>query len=157
MRNPSVTTPTADNSRTTVHSPGPPEEPSLTLPTGRMLLTAAAASAAAFGLWAAAASRIAPGREVLMAGGAGTAVVAVVSVVAVLIMQPWRTRPITAWMNWWLGALVLRILLTPAAGFLLYSATALSLTPLMLAVATAYVAVQVSEAAVVAHYLKRVT
>jgi hypothetical protein len=122
-----------------------------------MLLTIVGGSAAAFGIWAAAASQVVPGRDALVAGGAGTAVVAAVSVLAVLVIRPWRIRPVTSWMSWWLGAMVLRILLTPVAGFLLYSATALSLTPLMLAVATAYVVVQVSEAAVVAHYLKRVT
>jgi hypothetical protein len=121
-----------------------------------MLLTIAGASAAAYGLWAAVASQVAPGPDALEAGAAGTAVVTAVSLLGLLVIRPWRTRPVTAWMNWWLGAMVLRILLTPAAGFLLYSATALSLTPLMLAVASAYVVVQVSEAAVVAHYLKRV-
>jgi hypothetical protein len=121
-----------------------------------MLLTIAAGSVVTMAAWAAVARLVAPGREVLAAGGAGAAVVAAVGVLAVLVIRPWRTRPVSAWINWWLGAMVLRILLTPAAAYLLYSATALSLTPLMLSVAATYVVVQVSEAAAVAHYLKRV-
>jgi hypothetical protein len=132
-------------------------EPSLPLPTATMLVTIAAGSAAAILAWAAVAAVVAPGRAVLAAGAAGAAVVAAVSVLAVLVIRPWRVRPVGAWINWWLGALVLRLLLTPAVAYLLYSATALSLTPLMLSVAATYVVVQVSEAAAVAHYLKRVT
>jgi hypothetical protein len=131
-------------------------EPSLALPTWRMLLTIAAGTVAAILGWAVVTSIVAPGRAVLVAGAAGMAVVAAVSVLGVLVICPWRTRPVSAWINWWLGAMVLRLLLTPAAAYLLYSATALSLTPLMLSVAVTYVVVQVSEAAVVAHYLKRV-
>lgn len=130
-------------------------ERSLALPTWRMLLTIAAGTVAAILGWAAVTSIVAPGREVLVAGGAGAGVVAAVSVLAVLVIRPWRTRPVSAWMNWWMGAMVLRILLTPAVAYLLYSATALGLTPLMLSVAVTYVVVQVSEAAAVAHYLKR--
>jgi hypothetical protein len=121
-----------------------------------MLLTIAAASVATMAAWAVVAWVVAPRREVLVAGGAGAGVVVAVSVLAVLVIRPWQVRPVSAWINWWLGAMVLRILLTPAVAYLLYSATALSLTPLMLSVAATYVVVQVSEAAAVAHYLKRV-
>jgi hypothetical protein len=121
-----------------------------------MLLTIAAGSVVTMAAWAVVAWVVAPRREVLVAGAAGAAVVVTVSVLAVLVIRPWRTRPVSAWINWWLGAMVLRILLTPTVAYLLYSATALSLTPLMLSVAATYVVVQVSEAAAVAHYLKRV-
>ncbi|MHC4082814.1 MAG: hypothetical protein ACYS15_02790 [Planctomycetota bacterium] len=132
-------------------------EPSLALPTWRMLLTVAAGTVAAVVGWWAVTSIVAPGRDVLVAGAAGAVAVAAVSVLAVLVIRPWRTRPVSAWINWWLGAMVLRILATPVVAYLLYSATALSLTPLMLSVAATYLVVQVSEAAAVAHYLKRVT
>jgi hypothetical protein len=131
-------------------------EPSLALPTWRMLLTIGAGTVATFLGWAVVTSIVAPGREILGAGGAGAVTVAAVSVLAVLVICPWRIRPVSAWINWWLGAMVLRILLTPVVAYLLYSATALGLTPLMLSVAATYVVVQVSEAAAVAHYLKRV-
>ncbi|MHC4127352.1 MAG: hypothetical protein ACYTE6_01485 [Planctomycetota bacterium] len=134
----------------------PSREPSLALPTWRMLLTIAAGSVVTMAAWAVVARLVAPRREVLVAGAAGVAVVVTVSVLAVLVIRPWRIRPVGDWINWWLGAMVLRILLTPTVAYLLYSATALSLTPLMLSVAATYVVVQVSEAAAVAHHLKRV-
>jgi hypothetical protein len=132
------------------------KEPSLALPTWRMLLTIAAGTVATFMGWAVVTSIIEPGRQILVAGGAGAAVVAATSTLAVVVIRPWRTRLVGDWINWWMGSLVLRILLTPAVAYLLYSATALSLTPLMLSVAVTYVVVQVSEATAVAHYLKRV-
>jgi hypothetical protein len=149
-----VTAPEPDNAMST--SDAGSREPSLALPTWRMLLTIAAGTAATFLGWAVVTSIVAPGREVLVAGGAGAAVVAAVSVLGALVICPWRTRAVGDWINWWMGSMVLRILLTPVVAYLLYSATALSLTPLMLSVAVTYVVVQVSEAAAVAHYLKRV-
>ena len=149
-----MTAPDSDEARSA--SDAGSREPSLALPTRRMLLTIAAGTATTFLGWAVVTSIIVPGREVLVAGGAGAAVVAAVSVIGALIISPWRIRPVGDWINWWLGSMVLRILLTPVVAYLLYSATALSLTPLMLSVAATYVVVQVSEAAAVAHYLKRV-
>jgi hypothetical protein len=138
------------------------QEPTLALPTRRMLLAIAAASVAtvlgwaALG-WTAVASVAMPQREVLVAGASGAAVVAAVSITGVLVIRPWRTRAVSAWTTAWLAAMVLRLVVTPAVAYVLYSATALSLTPLMLSVAVTYVIVQVSEAAAVALYLKRVT
>ncbi|MHC4218026.1 MAG: hypothetical protein ACYSU7_06165 [Planctomycetota bacterium] len=132
-------------------------EPTLALPTGRMLVSIVATSVAAVLAWSVVAWVVAPRREVFAAGGAGAAVVAAVTILGVLVIRPWQIRPVGDWINWWLGAMVLRLLLTPVVAYLLYSATALSLTPLMLSVAATYVVVQVSEATVVAHYLKRVT
>jgi hypothetical protein len=149
-----VTAPESDDATTT--SDAGSREPSLALPTWRMLLTIAAGTVATFLGWAVVTSIVEPGRQVLVAGGAGAAVVAAVSALAMLVIRPWRTRAVADWINWWLGSMVLRILLTPVVAYLLYSATALSLTPLMLSVAATYVVVQVSEAAAVAHHLKRV-
>ncbi len=133
------------------------QEPTLPLPTRRMLLTVAVASAATTLAWIAVASVVMPRREILATGAAGAAVVAAVSALGVLVIRPWRTRTVSAWTTAWLGATVLRLVVTPVVAYVLYSATALSLTPLMLSVAVTYVVVQVSEAAAVALHLKRVT
>ena len=87
----------------------------------------------------------------------GSSVTLAVTVAGLLMMKPWKTRPITSWMTFWLGATVLRLMATPALAFLLYSAVSLSLTPFMLSVAASYMAVLFSEAGVLALYLKRVT
>ncbi|MHC4769219.1 MAG: hypothetical protein ACYTEI_10970 [Planctomycetota bacterium] len=93
------------------------KEPSLALPTWRMLLTIAAGTVATFLGWAVVTSIVEPGRQVLVAGGAGAAVVAAVSALGALVICPWRTRPVGDWINWWMGSLVLRILLTPAVAY----------------------------------------
>lgn len=87
----------------------------------------------------------------------GTAVSLCVSVVGILVMTPWKTRPIESWMTFWLGATVLRLLATPVVAYVLYSATSRSLTPFMLSVAASYLVILFSEAGVLALYVKQVT
>ncbi len=130
-------------------------EPVTALPTRRLLAAIALSGLAAAGIWAGAV--VATGRHGLVAeGAAGAGVVSVVSAASVLAIRPWRPRPMGDWTGPWLGGILLRLLLTPALAWLVYSATPLSLVPLMLSVAVAYVTVQISEAATVALYLKRV-
>jgi hypothetical protein len=129
-------------------------EPLAVLPTRRMLVTIACASLAAAGAWALVVS--ATGRPGLVReGAAGAALVALVSSGSALAIRPWRARAMGAWAGPWLGGIVARLLLTPALAWLIYSAAPLGLVPLMLSVAVAYVAVQISEAAAVALHLKR--
>jgi len=63
---------------------------------------------------------IAPGQErviPLAMGAAGAAFV-----VGVLVLQPWRTRPVVQWMQWWMATLGVCFLATVALGaVLLYS------------------------------------
>ena len=60
------------------------------------------------------------------------------------------------WATMWLAATVLRLLLTPVAAYVLYSAAPLSLTPLMLSVGGTYLVVLLVEAAFLALHVKRV-
>ena len=135
----------------------PGSEPSIALPTGLLLASVCgSAMATSFG-WLAVVWVGGFGWEVGVAGPAGAAVVAGVGVVAVVAMQPWRSRPVISWVTIWLAAIVGRLLLTPAAAFLLYSAAPLGGTPLLLSIAITYVIVQVCEAAVLAMHVQRVT
>lgn len=130
-------------------------EPVTALPTRRLLAAIGLAGLAAAGSWAAAVA--ATGRaDLIAAGAAGAGLVAVVSASSVLAIRPWKPRPMGDWTGPWLGGIVLRLLVTPALAWLVYSATPLSPVPLMLSVALAYMVVQISEAATVALYLKRV-
>ena len=127
-------------------------EPSLKLPTWRLVITGVVTAFVVAVGWAV----MAPG--VYMAEGAvGAATVAVLSILSLLAMGPWKTRPVSTWTTAWLAALVARLFITPALAFVLYSAAPLSLAPLMLSVAATYVIVQISEAAALSLYLKRTT
>ena len=129
-------------------------EPTIALPTGRMVVTVGVLATATAAVWMAVTALL--GRPAdLAAGPAGATLVAGITIAGVLAMRPWKTRPIGDWMTWWLAALVGRLLLTPLLAYLLYSATPFGLVPLMLSVAVTYVIVQVGEASALAVYLKR--
>src|SRR5262245_54395102 len=83
---------------------------------------------------------------VTTAGVVGIALVAGISLLSVLIMAPWKSRPILTWMSIWMGGTVARLLVTPAVTFLLYSAVSLNATALTVSVAAAYLAVLLTEA-----------
>ncbi len=139
-------------------SPAPAtKEPIIALPTGRMVGSIVGLSGLTYVGWLAVVRLGGFGAEAVAAGLAGAAAVAVVGVAAALVMRPWRPRPVSSWVTWWLAGIVGRLLVTPALAYLLYSATPLSGTPLLLSVATTYVIVQCGEAAVLALHIKRVT
>ncbi len=139
-------------------SPAPTtKEPIITLPIGRMMGSIVGLSGLTYAGWTAVVWLGGFDVEAVPAGLAGATVVAAVGVAAALLMRPWRARPVSEWMTWWLGGIVVRLLVTPPAAYLLYSATSLSGTPLLLSVATTYVIVQCGEAAVLALHIKRVT
>ena len=97
------------------------------------------------------------GPGVFAAGPAGAALVALVSLGSVLCIRPWKERPVSDWATLSLAGIVLRLLGTPVLAYLLYSATSLGLTPLMLSVAMTIVPAVIGEAIVLAHHVKRVT
>jgi hypothetical protein len=132
----------------------PAREPVAALPARRMVLTVIASTLATIAAWAAVTALL--GRtETIVPAAAGATLVAGVSILSLLAIGPWKPREMGSWANLWLAALVGRLLLTPALAYLLYSATPLSLTPLMLSVGVTYVIVQISEAAALAAQLKR--
>ena len=137
---------------TSIHA----REPVTTLPAGRLVKTVVVATIAALAAWSlvvAATGRI----PTIVPAAAGATLVAAISILSLVVIQPWKPRAVGTWANLWLAALVGRLLLTPPLAYLLYSATPLSLTPLMLSVAATYVIVQISEAAALAAYIKRIS
>jgi hypothetical protein len=134
----------------------PAREPITALPALRMVLTVVGAGLATMAAWTAV--TVLNGRTAtIMPAAAGAALVTGISTLSLLAIGPWKPREMGTWVNLWLAALVGRLLLTPALAYLLYSATPLSLTPLMLSVGVTYVVVQISEAAALAAYLKRIS
>ncbi len=131
-------------------------EPVTALPALRMVVTVIGAGLATIAGWTAV-TALTGRTATIMSAAAGAALVTGVSTLSLLAIGPWKSREIGTWANLWLAALVGRLLLTPALAYLLYSATPLSLTPLMLSVGVTYVVVQISEAAALTAYLKRIS
>ncbi len=129
-------------------------EPTIALPALRMVAAIVASAVGAAVLWTIAA--LVTGERVIGEGAAGAGVVLVVGVLGVVAIRPWKVRPVSAWTSLWLAAMVGRLVLTPLAAWLVYSAAPLEMAPFMLAVAASYVIVQLTEAAAVALHLKKV-
>ena len=131
------------------------QEPVTTLPTRRMVIAVIASALATIAAWSAV-TALTGRTSTITAAAAAATLVAGISILSLVVIRPWKPRAMGTWANLWLAALVGRLLLTPALAYLLYSATPLSLTPLMLSVAVTYVIVQISEAAALAAHLKRI-
>lgn len=121
-----------------------------------MLLTVVPAAALVTGLaWYAVTRLVGPWQDAALTGLMGAIVVAAVAAVSVVAMTPWKRRPMADWMSWWLAGTVVRLLVTPACAFLLYSAARLEAEPLALSVATAYLVTVLTETAVLARHVGR--
>ncbi len=131
------------------------EEPVIAWPGWRLIGTIAGAAALSAGAWLAAPQLGPWDSGVGVAGVAGAVLVGGLAIVVLLVVRPWKMRPLSAWMNFWIGGTVLRLLLVPAATYLLYSATSLSATPLALSVTLTYLLTLFAEAAVLALYVRR--
>ena len=133
------------------------KEPNISLPASKMLLAIFLSSLAACLGWILVVKLGDFEAGTMEAGPAGAGLVMVIGILVVILMRPWRKRLVGDWINIWLAGIVGRLFITPAAAYLLYSATPLSGSPLLLSVATSYVIVQIGEAAVVSLHLKRIT
>lgn len=142
----------SDDSRST-----PPGETVFALPLGSMLGATVGIPGLTAAVWAIVTGAGDRGAAVVAAGVWGAAIVAAVGAGVLLLMRPRTPRPALAWTTIWLAGTAARLLLTPALGYLLYSATSLPATPLLLAVAVAYVLALFGEAALIALHVKRVT
>ena len=131
-------------------------EATMTMPTTRLVGAVVVGSALSCGLWMAAVAAGPWSREAVLAGPFGAATVLVVALVGVMVMTPWRPRAMLDWWTMWLAATVLRLLLTPVAGYLLYSATSLALEPLCLAIAASYFVTLLAEVTVLQRHVNRV-
>lgn len=133
-----------------------PREQLVPLPAVKLFATVAAAALIVAGSWAAAAAMGIGGSAVEFRSGMwGIGLTGVLAMAGIAVLTPWKPRAMADWMTMWLGATVFRVLVTPAAAFLLYSAPSLALAakPLGLSVALTYMATLFVEAAVLARHL----
>ena len=133
------------------------KEPSISLPISKMLLAIFVSSLATSLGWMLVVKLGDFKAGTMAAGLAGAGLVMGTGFLVVVLMKPWRSRPVGDWANIWLAGTIGRLLITPGAAYLLYSATPLSWSPLLLSVAMSYVIVQISEAAVLSLHLKSIT
>ncbi len=131
-------------------------EASIALPTRPLLAAIVAITVSIAVLWAALVLIAGWDRSLIEAVTWGAAMTGFIAAGATLAMTPWKARPIASWMTFWLGATVLRLFITPAAAWLLYSATSLDLEALCLAVAATYFLSVLTEAWIIARHVKKV-
>ena len=111
---------------------------SVTLPTVRLLLIPALLSAAVGAVWAGGAAILQrPGEDVIGGLLAGVAAAAAVAL-AMLLIGPWRLRPLTTMPFVFLAGTVVQAVATLGGGFLLYSATRFGTTATWLCLVAAY-------------------
>ena len=127
------------------------------LPTRLLLWTIVAGVLVVAGLWSAIVTIGPWGREAFTSGMAGIGLTAIMILVGVLVMTPWKPRLSMDWMTMWLGGTVFRILATPVAAFVLYSAASpwLAMKPFGLSVAVTYLVALFTEAAVLTQHFRR--
>lgn len=128
-----------------------------TLPTARLLVTVVVACAVVAALWTAVVVALGQPRDRVMLGAVGAAVVTVASTVALAVVRPWRPKPLMRWPHVWVAGSFLRMAVTIAGCFLLYSAPPFAANGrwLALAVGVAYVAAMVGETRVYAVSMRR--
>ena len=131
-------------------------ETTMTMPTTHLVGAVVFGPLLACGLWMAIVAAGPWGREAVVAAPYGAATVLLVGLLGVLVMSPWRRRAMLDWWTMWLAATVLRLLLTPLAGYLLYSATSLDLEPFFLSIAASYFVTLLVEVAVLRRHVDRV-
>ncbi|MHC4415769.1 MAG: hypothetical protein ACYS0G_10835 [Planctomycetota bacterium] len=131
------------------------DRPAIPLPTSLLLGSVLGTSAVVGGAWAASAWALGRGDADAVPGLLAAGIVGLCTAGGLLSILPWRARPVSTWITLWLAQTVVRLLLTPVLTFLLYSATSFNATPLFVAVGVTYLAAVVSEAGVLARYLRR--
>lgn len=127
----------------------------VTLPGAALMLALAGASAVTGGAWALVAAILGKPSSIVLVGPIAAAAVTTCTVAGVLVLTPWKPRPVSMWINMWLAQTVARLFVTPVVAFLLYSAARLPTWPLIMAIGLIYLTAVTSEAGVLAMYLKR--
>lgn len=131
--------------------------PQAALPGGRMIATVVTCGAAVVLGWLIAMFLKDWPAGTMSSGLLGAGVVVAFAIAGTLLISPWKVRPVSAWMTWWLGLTVFRLFLTPVGAWVLYSAASSGLNPkaFALAVGLTYLTTVVAEALVVSVHLRR--
>lgn len=130
------------------------DEPAIALPTGRLLAAASGAAIAVGGGWVVVALIVGAAPPMVRVGLWSAAIVMVAMTAGLLVIAPWRTRPIGLWMSLWLGGTLVRLIVAGGLAYVLYSATQVSEWSVLAGVGGAYFLALISEVIVLAGYVK---
>ena len=135
-------------------------EPVMAMPTRLLLSAMVVTSLLVTGLWSAVVAIGPWGSVEFKSGLIGIGTTAAMAIVGLLVMTPWKQRPMGDWMTLWLAGTVFRLLGTPVVLYLLYSAasaagSAPAVKPLALSVALTYLVMVLAEAGIIASHVRR--
>ena len=91
----------------------------------------------------------------VLSGIEGIGVVLAGGFTSIIVLAPWKPRTVGTWMTLWLASTVIRLLVTPLLGFLIYSATRPEPVPYVLCLAGAYLLTLVTEVWAISRSLHR--
>ncbi len=130
-------------------------EPIMPLPARPMFAAAVAGGVTTVLLWLAGASLFESMQAGLPTALAGVGTVLAIYLATTAMLTPWKPRRMGDWMTFWLGVTVLRLMVTPVAAWVLYSAALRDVRTLGLAVALSYVLCLFLETGTLAWFLNR--
>lgn len=130
-------------------------EPTITLPTRRLLVVPIVAALVAGGAWTMVSLIAGADRGVMLLGVWSAAIATVAMVAGTLLLMPWKARPITLWMTLWLAGTMVRFVVAAALAFPLYSATHAGEWMVVASVGGAYFTALLAEAVALAEFIRR--
>lgn len=130
------------------------QDPVIKLPTGVMFTLFGVIVLAIAACWLLLALTGAQPWSVAGAGLLGSLASVVVGGGGILILKPWQPRRAGDLALFWLGSTVLRVLVTPILALVLYFAAYPPIYPFVLGAGTAYLAILLSETALVALHMR---
>jgi hypothetical protein len=116
----------------------PEDEPQIALSFGRLAIAAVLWPVVVGALWGAGAWLGGFGDQYALGGLVAGPAMAVIGVGALVVLGPWRAKPLTQWPFLWLAKTLGELVGTPVVGFLLYSATPLGGAALLLPLVATY-------------------
>ena len=126
----------------------------VTLPTVPFIVAGCAGSAIAGAGWAIVGALLGGGAVDVLIGAAAAGVVGTAVLLSILVVAPWRPKPLQTWPIVWVAGSFVRLIASMGGVYLLYSATPLGGFQTLMAVGIVYATTVIGEAMVFARYLQ---
>lgn len=131
------------------------DEPAIALPVGSLITASIIGAAAPGAIWTIGAMIGGFGWNIASAGLLGAGVVIIAMIAGLLVLTPWKARPIAIWGPLWLGGILVRLVLTPLLAWVLYSATSIQPEAFGACVGITYITALLTEVSVLARFVRR--
>ena len=136
-------------------APGSPVQPESALPMTSLLVGHCLAGAGAALLWLAGTLGSGQSRPILVAGLIEVALVTTLAVGSILVILPWRIRPVGTWAVVLITTSLVRVIVTIGLSVLLYSAAQLAPKALVVSAFVAFIAGLVVETTITSRFMSR--